>query len=34
MSAKDEFLKIYTENIHRDGADKLLEWLKKSEIHL
>jgi len=32
MSAKDEFLKIYTENIHRDGADKLLEWLKKSDF--
>lgn len=32
MSAKDEFLKIYTENIHRDGADKLLEWLKDSDF--
>lgn len=32
MSAKDEFLKIYTENIHRDGADKLLEWLKGSDF--
>ena len=32
MSAKDEFLKIYTENIHRDGADKLLEWLKNSDF--
>lgn len=32
MSAKDEFLKIYTENIHRDGADKLLEWLKCSDF--
>ena len=25
MSVKDDFLKIYTESIHRDGADKLLE---------
>ena len=32
MSAKDEFLKIYTDNIHRDGADKLLEWLKNSDF--
>lgn len=29
---KDDFLKIYTENIHRDGADKLLEWLKGSDF--
>ena len=29
---KDEFIKLYTENIHRDGADKLLEWLKKSDF--
>lgn len=32
MSAKDEFLKTYTDNIHRDGADKLLEWLKNSDF--
>ncbi len=32
MSAKDDFLKIYTESIHRDGADKLLEWLKRSDF--
>jgi hypothetical protein len=32
MSVKDDFLKIYTESIHRDGADKLLEWLKKSDF--
>jgi len=32
MSAKDDFLKIYTENIRRDGADKLLEWLKSSDF--
>lgn len=32
MSAQDEFIKTYTENIHRPGADKLLEWLKKSDF--
>jgi hypothetical protein len=32
MSVKDDFLKIYTENIHRDGSDKLLEWLKGSDF--
>lgn len=32
MSAKEEFIKAYTENIHRDGADKLLEWLKGSDF--
>jgi hypothetical protein len=32
MSAKDDFIKIYTENIHREGADKLLEWLKGSDF--
>ena len=32
MSVKDDFLKIYTESIHRDGADKLLEWLKGSDF--
>lgn len=29
---KDEFLKIYTDNIHREGADKLLDWLKSSDF--
>jgi hypothetical protein len=32
MSSKDEFIKIYTENIHREGADKLLGWLKGSDF--
>ncbi len=27
MMKKDEFIKIYTENIKRDGADKLLSYL-------
>ena len=32
MSVKDDFLKIYTDNIHREGDDKLLEWLEKSDF--
>ena len=32
MSVKDDFLKIYTESIHRDGVGKLLDWLKKSDF--
>ena len=27
MSKKDEFIEIYTKHIHREGADKLLEYL-------
>ena len=29
---KKEFLRIYEENITREGAGKLLEWLKKSDF--
>lgn len=29
---KNEFIEIYTSNIHRDGADKLLEWLKSTDF--
>lgn len=29
MSAKEEFIGIYTANIHREGADALLEYLEK-----
>lgn len=29
---KEEFLKIYNENIKREGADKLLEWLVKTDF--
>lgn len=32
MTAKEEFIQIYTENIKRQGADKLLEYLKKSDF--
>lgn len=28
MTDREEFIKIYTENIHRDGADKLLDFLE------
>lgn len=29
---KEQFIKIYTENIHREGADKLLDFLNKSDF--
>ncbi len=29
MSCKEEFIEIYRENIHRDGAEKLLDYLEK-----
>lgn len=32
MSSKDEFLEIFYDNIDREGADKLLEWLEKSDF--
>lgn len=32
MEAKDEFLDIFYDNIERDGADRLLEWLEKSDF--
>lgn len=32
MDARDEFLDIYYDNIDREGADKLLEWLEKSDF--
>lgn len=28
MSAKEEFIEIYRENIRRDGADALLDYLE------
>jgi hypothetical protein len=31
-NAKDEFITIYTENIKRDGADKLLDYLTKTDF--
>ena len=32
MTAKEEFIQIYKENIKRGGADKLLEFLLKSDF--
>ncbi len=32
MTAKEEFISIYKENIKREGADKLLEFLQKSDF--
>ena len=29
---KDKFIQIYKENIKREGADKLLEYLEKSDF--
>lgn len=32
MTDKENFIKIYTENIHREGSDKLLDWLEKTDF--
>ena len=32
MTAKDEFIKIYTENISRKGSAELLEWIQKTDF--
>lgn len=32
MTAKEEFISIYKENIKREGADKLLDFLQKSDF--
>ena len=32
MTTKEQFIQIYTENIKREGADKLLEFLEKSDF--
>lgn len=29
---RERFIEIYKENIHREGADKLLAWLKESDF--
>ena len=34
MDAKEEFLEIFYDNVDRDGADRLLEWLEKSDFSL
>ena len=32
LTAKDEFLELFYDNVDRDGADKLIEWLQKSDF--
>lgn len=32
MSAKEEFLDIFYDNVERDGSDALLEWLERSDF--
>lgn len=32
MDLKEEFISIYKENIHRDGADELLKWLEGTDF--
>ncbi len=32
MTAKDEFIKIYTDNITRRGSAELLEWIQKTDF--
>ena len=34
MSDKSEFEAIFKENITREGADRLLEWLQKTDFFL
>ena len=31
MSLKEEFISIYKEKINREGADKMLEYLRSEE---
>lgn len=32
MTPKEEFISIFTENIKREGSDKLLEWLESTDF--
>ena len=32
MTAKEEFVKIYTDNITRKGSQELLEWIQKTDF--
>ena len=32
MSAKDEFVQIFNDNIHREGATELLKWLESTDF--
>ena len=31
MSAKEEFIEIFREHVHRDGAEALLDYLEQQE---
>ena len=32
MTPKEEFIAIFKENIHRDGSERLLEWIEKTDF--
>ena len=32
MSVKDEFIQIFSNNIHREGSDALLRWLESTDF--
>lgn len=32
LTPKDEFLEIFYDNVDRDGADKLIEWLERTDF--
>ena len=32
MGVKEEFIKIYRENIKREGSDKMLEYLQSTDF--
>lgn len=32
MTPKEEFIEIYTKYITRNGAEELLEWLKRTDF--
>ncbi len=34
MSVKSEFMDIFRENVTREGADRLLEWLEKTDFFI
>ena len=29
---KEEFIRIYRENIHREGSEELLKWIEKTDF--
>ena len=32
MGYKEEFIEIYNDKIHREGARELLEWMQKTDF--